>query len=274
MAEYTDNVEAWLNKLSPTTYAKEFRSAGYSNLLQCASSTKADLSSVGMTKPGRVCRLIRNFERMKPDGELERRPSPQNFLSLLHKSPTNLTTWHSSPSLFSKAKEQPLLPLTDNPHMSLTSDKTTELSPLPVKSLLKKDEEEKLPISNGRLLGLPPPLPPKPIVPTPPPPPPLEDLSDEESSLMLKTANTTLAASHTSLLGEAEVPPPPGQVSSEDDKKSPPPPIPPRPISTSTTQLKLVKSSLKENDNFPPPPPRRKILVPPPPPPMSSSDTE
>ena len=91
MAECAEDVAAWLDKLGLPEYAENFLSAGYCTLQQCVTLSKADLSAIGITKLGHICRLVRDLERMKANGELERSPSPLGSLSPSTVSPAGFT---------------------------------------------------------------------------------------------------------------------------------------------------------------------------------------
>jgi len=90
MAE-CDDVAVWLDKLGLNEYTEKFLFAGYSSLQQCVLLSKADLSTIGITKPGHVSRLFRDLQRMKANGEIERSPSPPSSLSPLHEPSTDVT---------------------------------------------------------------------------------------------------------------------------------------------------------------------------------------
>lgn len=81
MARCIDDVAAWLDKHGLPEYIEKFHSAGYYSLQQCASLSKADLSVIGITKLGHVYRLLKDIERMKGNGELERSLLPPGSLS-------------------------------------------------------------------------------------------------------------------------------------------------------------------------------------------------
>ena len=68
MAGCAEDVTAWLDKLGLNEYTEKFLAAGYSNLQQCLSLSKNDLSVIGIGKVGHVNRLFRDIERMKMDG--------------------------------------------------------------------------------------------------------------------------------------------------------------------------------------------------------------
>ena len=107
MAGYTEDVATWLDKLGVPEYTDRFLSAGYTSLKQCVTLSKTDLSAIGVTKVGHVCRLFRDLERMKSDGELERSPSPAN-MSSLKVSPTEIASSTSSKDPPAKSWNNPL----------------------------------------------------------------------------------------------------------------------------------------------------------------------
>ena len=81
MAGCAEDVTAWLDKLGLPEYTENFLSAGCCTLQQCATLSKADLTAIGIVKLGHICRLVRDLERMKADGELEMNPSSTGSLS-------------------------------------------------------------------------------------------------------------------------------------------------------------------------------------------------
>lgn len=84
MVEHSDDVTVWLEKLDLPQYIKKFLAAGYSSLKQCLTLSKADLSTIGVTKIGHVTRMFRDLERIKADGELESSslPIPMSLLNM------------------------------------------------------------------------------------------------------------------------------------------------------------------------------------------------
>ena len=96
MAGCAEDVVAWLDKLGLPEYTENLLSAGYCTLQQCVTLSKADLSAIGVTKLGHICRLVRDLERMKANGELEKDPSTSGALSPSSVSPTGVTYSDSS----------------------------------------------------------------------------------------------------------------------------------------------------------------------------------
>ena len=92
MAECAEDVTAWLEKLGLPEYTENFLSAGYCTLQQCATLSKADLTAIGIVKLGHICRLVRDLETMKDNGELERNPSSPGSLSSSNVSPAEFTS--------------------------------------------------------------------------------------------------------------------------------------------------------------------------------------
>lgn len=107
MAGCTEDVATWLDKLGVPEYTDRFLSAGYTSLQQCVTLSKDDLSDIGITKIGHVCRLFRDLERMKSDGELQRSPSPA-AVSLQKVSPTDVVSSTSSKDVPAKSWNNPL----------------------------------------------------------------------------------------------------------------------------------------------------------------------
>ena len=107
MAGCTEDVATWLDKLGIPEYTDRFLSAGYTSVQQCVTLSKDDLSDIGITKMGHVCRLFRDLERMKSDGEFQRSPSPAG-MSPLKVSPADVVSSTSSKDVPTKSWNNPL----------------------------------------------------------------------------------------------------------------------------------------------------------------------
>ena len=168
-----DDITAWLDSLGLINYAEKFLIAGYFSLQQCLTLSKADFSSIGVTKPGHVCRLIRDLQKLKANSEPENSCSQSTLLFL----PPLKTAKNSSP-MFSKGETK------------VASSENDEILPPPL-----PPRSPKIPLKlfeNGNYDKYddisPPPLPKRTIV-VPPPPPPLDssDTDDEGTSLVTES---------------------------------------------------------------------------------------
>ena len=247
-----DDVTAWLGRLSLVQYAEKFHTAGYSSLQQCLPLSKADLSSIGVTKPSHVCQLFGDLQKLKADGELERSCSQPRLLS-----PSNVSLTHqtSVPSLCNKTSKLPS-------HHKPPSENAK--SDIPVEAF----KEEKLSFHKDPMR----------------PPLPIKELSDEKS---LKISSPAISQSAVPLdspfyenneIRAPPIPPRPSKISTvqkADDSDSSLPPLPERKIVVPPLpETKIVIPPLSERKIVVPPLPDRKIIVLPPPPCPSSSDTE
>ena len=91
MAECSDDVAAWLDRLGLAVYTENFHFAGYSSLQQCGSLSKDHLISIGVVNLSHVYQLCKDLERMKAEGEidLQNNPLPPRSLSPSNLSPTD-----------------------------------------------------------------------------------------------------------------------------------------------------------------------------------------
>ena len=250
-----DDVTAWLGRLSLVQYAEKFHTAGYSSLQQCLPLSKADLSSIGVTKPSHVCQLFGDLQKLKADGELERSCSQPRLLSPLNVSLTHQT---SVPSLCNKTSKLPS-------HHKPPSENAKSL---PVEIPVEAFKEEKLSFHKDPMR----------------PPLPVKELSDEKS---LKISSPAISQSAVPLdspfyenneIRAPPIPPRPSKISTvqkADDSDSSLPPLPERKIVVPPLpETKIVVPPLSERKIVVPPLPDRKIIVLPPPPCPSSSDTD
>ena len=164
---FNEDITTWLDRLGLVNYAEKFLVAGYFSLQQCLTLSKADFLAIGVTKPGHVCRLIRDLQKLNANGEPENSCSQPKLLSL----PLSKTAKESSP-IFSKGEAK------------VAPSNYDEILPPPLPPRPQKVQLKLVEYGNYDDCDdiSPPPLPKRTIVVPPPPPPLNSSYTDDEGS--------------------------------------------------------------------------------------------